>query len=75
MESSDSMCDNRCDDDTPLKQVVQLCSILAGKGLQFSISVRSLSPYLQGKRRSPSYLRQAGKKEVSEEEARFRGSL
>ena len=40
MESSDSMCDNGCDDDTPLKQVVQLCSLLAGKGLQFDISVR-----------------------------------
>ena len=39
-DSIDSMSDNGCDNDTPLKQVVELCSLLAGKGLQFSISVR-----------------------------------
>lgn len=34
-DSINSMSDNEGDSDTPLKQVVQLCSILAGKGMQF----------------------------------------
>ena len=61
------MSDNEGDSDTPLKQVVQLCSKLAEKGLHFSISVRiknsfeftlkseSPKPH-QGKKRSPSYV-------------------
>ena len=59
-DSIDSISDNGCDNDTPLKQVVQLCSIL---GLQFSISVRIKNSFAfslkseksnppQGKRRS-----------------------
>ena len=32
-----SMSDNEGDSDTPLKEVVQLCSMLAGKGMQISI--------------------------------------
>ena len=38
--SSNSMTDNSFDKDNPLKQVLQLCSTLAGKGCDFSISVR-----------------------------------
>ena len=67
-DSIDSIRDNGDDKDTPLKQVVQLCSILAGKGSQFSISVRIKDSFVfslksekpdpsQGKRRSPSYAR------------------
>ena len=67
-DSIDSMSDNGCDNDTPLKQVVELCSLLAGKGLQFSISVRIKNSFVfslkreksgpsQGTRRSPSYAR------------------
>ena len=75
MESSDSMCDNGCDDDTPLKQVVQLCSLLAGKGLQFDISVRIKNSFVfslksekfgpsQGTRRSPSYARRQERRKL-----------
>ena len=67
-DSIDSIRDNGDDNDTPLKQVVQLCSILAGKGSQFSISVRIKDSFVfslksekpdpsQGKRRSPAYAR------------------
>ena len=38
--SSNSMSDNSFNKDNPLKQVLQLCSTLAGKGCDFSISVR-----------------------------------
>ena len=38
--SSNSMSDNSFDKDNPMKQVLQLCSTLAGKGCDFSISVR-----------------------------------
>ena len=38
--SSNSMSDNSFDKDNPMKQVLQLCSTLAGKGCEFSISVR-----------------------------------
>ena len=73
-DSIDSMSDNGCDNDTPLKQVVELCSLLAGKGLQFSISVRIKNSFVfslkseksgpsQGTRRSPSML--VGRKEGS----------
>ena len=69
------MCDNRSDDDTPLKQVVQLCSLLAGKGLQFNISVRIKNSFAfslkseksgpsQGKRRSPSYARRQERRKL-----------
>ena len=70
-----SMSDNKGDSDTPLKQVVQLCSMLAEKGMQFSISVRiknsfqfslkSESPKThQGKRRSPSYVRRQERRKL-----------
>ena len=75
MEDSDSMCDNGCDNDTPLKQVVELCSLLAGKGLQFSISVRIKNSFVfslkseksgpsQGTRRSPSYARRQERRKL-----------
>ena len=66
--SSNSMSDNSFDKDNPLKQVLQLCSSLAGKGCDFSISVRigdcfsfSLKsgkpqPH-KAKKRSPSFYR------------------
>ena len=74
-DSINSMSDNEGDSDTPLKQVVQLCSILAGKGMQFSISVRiknsfqfslkseSPKPH-QGKKRSPSYVRRQERRKL-----------
>ena len=73
--SIDSIRDNGDDNDTPLKQVVDLCSLLAGKGLQFSISVRiknsfqfslkneSPKPH-QGKKRSPSYVRRQERRQL-----------
>ena len=81
-DSIDSMSDNGCDNDTPLKQVVELCSLLAGKGLQFSISVRIKNSFVfslkseksgpsQGTRRSPSMLVGRKEKEASEEEGGF----
>ena len=69
------MSDNEGDSDTPLKQVVQLCSKLAEKGLRFSISVRiknsfeftlkseSPKPH-QGKKRSPSYVRRQERRQL-----------
>ena len=74
-ESIVSMCDNGRDNDTPLKQVVDLCSLLAGKGLQFSISVRIKNSFVfslkseksgpsQGKRRSPSYGRRQERRKL-----------
>ena len=74
-DSINSMSDNKGDSDTPLKQVVQLCSMLAEKGMQFSISVRiknsfqfslkSESPQThQGKRRSPSYVRRQERRKL-----------
>ena len=43
--SSNSMTDNSFDKDNPLKQVLQLCSTLAGKGCDFLISVMSVSDW------------------------------
>ena len=74
-DSIDSMSDNGCDNDTPLKQVVELCSLLAGKGLQFSISVRIKNSFVfslkseksgpsQGTRRSPSYARRQERRKL-----------
>ena len=74
-DSIDSMSDNGCDNDTPLKQVVELCSLLAGKGLQFSMSVRINNSFVfslksektgpsQGKRRSPSYARRQERRKL-----------
>ena len=57
-DSIDSMCDNGCDNDTPLKQVVDLCSLQAGKGLQFSISVRIKNSFvfsLKSEKSGPSH--------------------
>ena len=74
-DSINSLSDNEGDNDTPLKQVVQLCSMLAEKGMQFSISVRiknsfqfslkseSPKPH-QGKRRSPSYVRRQERRKL-----------
>ena len=66
--SSNSMTDNSFDKDNPLKQVLQLCSTLAGKGCDFSISVRIRDCFSfslksgkpqpqQAKKRSPSFYR------------------
>ena len=66
--SSNSMTDNSFDKDNPLKQVLQLCSTLAGKGCVFSISVRIRDCFSfslksgkpqpqQAKKRSPSFYR------------------
>ena len=74
-DSIDSMSDNGCDNGTPLKQVVELCSLLAGKGLQFSISVRIKNSFVfslkseksgpsQGTRRSPSYVRRQERRKL-----------
>ena len=62
------MTDNSFDKDNPLKQVLQLCSTLAGKGCDFSISVRIRDCFSfslksgkpqpqQAKKRSPSFYR------------------
>ena len=62
------MTDNSFDKDNPLKQVLQLCSTLAGKGCDFSISVRIKDCFSfslksgkpqpqQAKKRSPSFYR------------------
>ena len=74
-DSIDSMSDNGLDDDTPLKQVLELCSTLAGKGFQFSISVRIKNSFVfslksesseppQGERRSPSYFRRQERRKL-----------
>ena len=66
--SSNSMSDNSFDKDNPLKQVLQLCSSLAGKGCDFSISVRIRDCFSfslksgkpqphKAKKRSPSFYR------------------
>ena len=66
--SSNSMTDNSFDKDNPLKQVLQLCSTLAGKGCDFSISVRIRDCFSfslksgkpqpqQAKKKSPSFYR------------------
>ena len=66
--SSNSMSDNSFDKDNPVKQVLQLCSTLAGKGCDFSISVRIRDCFSfslksgkpqpqQAKKRSPSFYR------------------
>ena len=66
--SSNSMSDNSFDKDNPMKQVLQLCSTLAGKGCDFSISVRIRDCFSfslksgkpqpqQAKKRSPSFYR------------------
>merc|ERR1711872_276134 len=66
--STNSMTDNSFDKDNPLKQVLQLCSTLAGKGCDFSISVRIRDCFSfslksgkpqpqQAKKRSPSFYR------------------
>ena len=66
--SSNSMTDNSFDKDNPLKQVLQLCSTLAGKGCDFSISVKIRDCFSfslksgkpqpqQAKKRSPSFYR------------------
>ena len=66
--SSNSKTDNSFDKDNPLKQVLQLCSTLAGKGCDFSISVRIRDCFSfslksgkpqpqQAKKRSPSFYR------------------
>ena len=73
--STDSMSDNRCDKDNPLKQVLQLCSTLAGKGCEFSISVRIKDSFAfslksgksethQGKKRSPSFYRRQERRKL-----------
>ena len=62
------MTDNSFDKDNPLKQVLQLCSTLAGKGCDFSISVRIRDCFSfslksgkpqphKAKKRSPSFYR------------------
>jgi len=66
--SSNSMSDNSFDKDNPVKQVLQLCSTLAGKGCDFSISVRIRDCFSfslksgkpqphKAKKRSPSFYR------------------
>ena len=66
--SSNSMSDNSFDKDNPMKQVLQLCSTLAGKGCDFSISVRIRDCFSfslksgkpqphKAKKRSPSFYR------------------
>ena len=66
--SSNSMTDNSFDKDNPLKQVLQLCSTLAGKSCDFSISVRIRDCFSfslksgkpqpqQAKKKSPSFYR------------------
>ena len=66
--STNSMTDNSFDKDNPLKQVLQLCSTLAGKGCDFSISVRIRDCFSfslksgkpqpqQAKKKSPSFYR------------------
>merc|ERR1711872_37109 len=66
--STNSMSDNSFDKDNPMKQVLQLCSTLAGKGCEFSISVRIKDSFSfslksgkpqdkKGKKRSPSFYR------------------
>merc|ERR1712155_341519 len=66
--SSISMTDNSFDKDNPLKQVLQLCSTLAGKGCDFSTSVRIRDCFSfslksgkpqpqQAKKKSPSFYR------------------
>ena len=73
--TTDSMSDNRCDKDNPLKQVLQLCSTLAGKGCEFSISVRIKDSFAfslksgksethQGKKRSPSFYRRQERRKL-----------
>ena len=73
-DSIDSMSDNGCD--TPLKQCVNLCSILAEKGMQFSISVKIENSFVftleseksseaqKAKRRSPSYQKRQEKRKL-----------
>ena len=68
------MSDNGCD--TPLKQCVSLCSILAEKGMQFSISVKIENSFVftleseksseaqKAKRRSPSYQKRQEKRKL-----------
>ena len=66
--SSNSMSNNSFDKDNPVKQVLQLCSTLAGKGCDFSISVRIRDCFSfslksgkpqpqQAKKKSPSFYR------------------
>ena len=66
--STNSMTDNSFDKDNPLKQVLQLCSTLAGKGCDFSISVKIRDCFSfslksgkpqpqQAKKKSPSFYR------------------
>ena len=69
------MSDNSFDKDNPLKQVLQLCSTLAGKGCEFSISVRIKDSFSfslksgkpqdkKGKKRSPSFYRRQERRKL-----------
>merc|ERR1712012_698720 len=73
--STNSMSDNSFDKDNPLKQVLQLCSTLAGKGCEFSISVRIKDSFSfslksgkpqdkKGKKRSPSFYRRQERRKL-----------
>ena len=73
--STNSMTDNSFDKDNPLKQVLQLCSTLAGKGCDFSISVRIRDCFSfslksgkpqpqQAKKRSPSFYRRQERRKL-----------
>ena len=73
--SSNSMSDNSFDKDNPMKQVLQLCSTLAGKGCEFSISVRIKDSFSfslksgkpqdkKGKKRSPSFYRRQERRKL-----------
>lgn len=69
------MSDNSFDKDNPMKQVLQLCSTLAGKGCDFSISVRIRDCFSfslksgkpqpqQAKKRSPSFYRRQERRKL-----------
>merc|ERR1711872_1011765 len=73
--STNSMSDNSFDKDNPMKQVLQLCSTLAGKGCEFSISVRIKDSFSfslksgkpqdkKGKKRSPSFYRRQERRKL-----------